>query len=387
MTTNHIPKGPTPYQEKIYTNGSQYFDDLVSDIRKAKKSILIETYIFANDQLGRRVINELNQKAAAGIDIKILVDGAGSPYFSTTLASKTHELIKTKVYHPFPWHFWNWSRSVVKLPFILKMIYLILMIQKRNHRKVYLIDDKIAYLGSYNITKKHLNRDDGGHEWRDTGIKISDGNFREINKAFEACWHHRSIREYLKEAYTHIRKNPKFRLNNTRHRRRILYKNLLKRIKTCRSKVWITNAYFVPDNRVLKKLIEVAKRGIDVKLIIPEKGDTLLPIPWATSLFYKSLLEAGVEIYEYLPNILHAKTIIIDEWSLVGSSNWDYLSLKHNLEIDTNLSCQNSINKISSIFEEDITQCKKLDLTNWKLNRQWYKRIIGRIILYFKYFI
>jgi cardiolipin synthase A/B len=374
-------------QETLFSNGNDYFDALIHDIASAKKSIYIETFIFKNDILGKKLIKEINKKAADGVKIKILVDGAGSPYFLTDSLNLNHKNIQTKIFHPFPWHFWNWSRSVVKLPSLLKCLYLILMIPRRNHRKVCIIDSKTAYLGSFNITKNHLGQNSGGDNWRDTGIRISNTNLSELESAFDSCWHHRTIHEYLKEAFLNIRKDPVIRLNNTRHRRRILYKKLLNKIKLSKQSIWITNAYFIPENRVLKKLKDAAKRGVSVKILIPRKSDTFLPIPWATSLFYKSLLQSKVEIFEYLPSILHAKSIIIDDWILVGSSNLDYLSLKHNLEVDIRITHQKTKEEVINLFKNDLAQSHQLSIQNWKLNHPWYKRFIGRIILYFKYFI
>ena len=376
-----------PIKETIYSNGDDFFHNLLNDMQQAQHTIFIETYIFKADNLGKKILSTIKEKSKQGVTVKLLVDGAGSPLFTTEIESLKSTSIQTKIYHPFPWNFWQWSKSVVKLPIFLKWIYLLLNIPRRNHRKSYIIDSKIAYLGSFNVSADHISRQHGGKGWRDTGIRIENIDLTELISAFESCWHHRSIREYVRETFLRVRKDPPIRLNNTRFRRRLLYRQLLKKIKLAKNNIWITNAYFVPDNRLLKRLKNAALRSVTVKILIPKKSDTLIPIPWATALFYNSLLKSGIKIYEYIPSMLHAKSIIIDNWATIGSSNLDYLSLFNNLEVDVRLSQKKSYDTIQQIFLDDLNHSEELSLKTWKIHHPWYKRIIGRIILYFKYFI
>jgi cardiolipin synthase A/B len=384
---NTPQKNQEAINETLYSNGNDYFNDLIDDIENAKKNISIETYIFKNDSVGKEIVKKLKEKAKEGVTIKILVDGCGSPFFSTYNYKLKQLGIENKVYHPFPWQFWNWSRSVVKMPVLIKWIYLLLMIRKRNHRKVTIIDNKIAYLGSLNISNSHLKKTSGGEGWQDIGVRISNTDLSELVSAFDSCWHHRSIKEYIKKTFIKISKDPIFRLNNTRYRRRMLYKDLLKKIRSAKQRIFITNAYFMPENRLLKSLKDAAARACEVIILIPKKADTLIPIPWATALFYESLLKNNVKIFEYLPSMIHTKSIIIDNWVLVGSSNFDYISLKHNLEVDVRLTHQETKNEAACFFQDSLKKSRQLTLKNWKIHHPWHKRLIGRIILYFKYFI
>ncbi len=374
-------------QETLFADGSEYFNAMLRDIAEARHTILIETFIFSIDLLGNRIIEALIEASYRGVTIKILVDGAGSSSFITQAAYLNQCGIQTKIYHPFPWHIWSWSRSAIKLPIALKTIYLILNMQRRNHRKTCLIDNSIAYIGSFNISQKHLSLTDHGSNWRDTGIRLEAPSFAELTESFELCWYQRSIQEVLRDAFRRVGKNPILRLNNTRHRRRILYKQLLRRIKTAKSCVWITNSYFVPDNRLLKSLILAASHHSDVRILVPRKGDTLLPMPWASACFYESLLKAGVRIYEYLPTVLHAKTIIVDDWVLIGSSNLDYLSLIHNLEIDVRLTKPETINATKIMFLDDLTRAQEISINTLNKHRPLYQRILGRLMLFARYWI
>ena len=389
MTTrNNSSHPPTALDEELFINGSPFFKSLLQDISQAQHSIYFETYIFKNDAIGKKVINHLIEAAQRGVKIKVLVDGCGSPFWGAEFAHTLEKKgIRSKVFHPFPWQLWNWSRSVVRLPFIIKWVYLLFKMSRRNHRKICIIDEKIAYVGSINVTMDHIDKSEGGNNWRDFGLKLQNLDLCDLTEAFHCSWTHRSIKERVKDTFKKIRRDPIIRLNNSWHRRRILYKNLIQRLRLAHQRIWIINAYFVPDNMLLKGLIEAAKEGKDVRILLPQHSDNLLPLPWASATFYESLLKHGVKIYEYLPSVLHAKAIIIDDWFLVGSSNLDHLSLLHNLEVDIRLQSAQSKTKIEEIFKHDLKESQEINLENWKYHRPWYQRLMGKLFLYAKYWM
>jgi cardiolipin synthase len=376
----------TEYRENIFVDGSAFFASLLNDISLAQHSIDMETYIFKGDKLGEDVAEALIAAAKRQVKIRVLVDGAGSPIWGGSMTRRLEKAgIDTRIFHPFPWRIWHWSRSVIRLPLLLKVIYLLLKINSRNHRKVCVIDQKIVYIGSFNISKCHLQLEDGGQGWRDTGVRLENADLADLTMAFQASWNHIPVRERMKVIFRHFNKNPIIRLNNTWQRRRILHKNLLRRITRCKDRIWITNAYFVPDNVLLKTLTEAAQKGIDVRILLPRKSDVFV-MPWASTTFYYNLLKAGVRIFEYLPNILHAKTLILDNWISVGSSNLNHRSLLHDLEVDVNLQLPDSKNQILKQFSRDLTQASEISLKNWHA-RPLYQRLIGRLALYMKYWI
>ncbi len=373
--------------EQIFANGKSHFAALLADIENAQLSIDLETYLFHNDHLGQRVAEALMQAAKRGVIVRVMVDGCGSPYWTTSFARKLERAgAFTKVFHPFPWQLWNWSRSVVRLPLVLKWIYFLLKANFRNHRKVCIIDKQIAYIGSFNISKCHLDRSDGGDGWRDTSVRLSQIDLTELNSAFDCAWEHRTIKERLREIFKHIRMDPAIRLNYSRHRRRILYKNLLRRIGQCTKRIWITNAYFVPDNFLLRRLKDAASRGVDVRILLPRKSDVLM-MPWASCTFYYSLLKTGVRIFEYLPSMLHTKSLILDDWVLIGSSNLNHRSLLHDLEADIRITTPAAKENVIQYFLEDLKQTKEISLESWKGMRPARQRFLGRLVLYIKYWI
>ena len=140
-----------------------------------------------------------------------------------------------------------------------------------------------------------------------------------------------------------------------------------------------------PDDFLLKKLKDAAEKGIDVRILLPQTSDVRL-VNWTAAMFYRSLLKHGVRIFEYLPGVLHAKTLIIDDFVTVGTSNLNHRSLLHDLEVDVNLQQEQAKMLISEQFLNDLTQAREVDITTWQ-KRPLYKRIIGYFMLYTKYWI
>lgn len=381
------PTPTTTLTETLFIDGGAYFDSLIYDIQQAQHSISLETYIFQRDSLGKKIIDALIAAAKKGVLVRVMVDGAGTPWWSTQFARMLEKAgATTKVFHPFPWQLWNWRRSRIKNSFLTNWIYLLFKINSRDHRKVCLIDGHIAYVGSMNVSKCHLSRAMGGDNWRDTGLRITGIDLSDLYHAFDMAWDHQPITERLREAFRQVRRNPTIRSNHTRHRRRILYKNLLRKMSICRHHIWITNAYFVPDNFLLKRLQEAARSGVDVRILLPRKSDVAI-MPWASTAFYFNLLKSGVRIFEYLPGILHAKVLLLDDWALIGSSNLNHRSLLHDLEVDILLSNPTSIQTLEQQFLSDLENSREISLERWHILRPRYQRWLGRMILYIKYLI
>jgi cardiolipin synthase len=373
-------------QQTIFFSGDNYFAALLADIGTASKSIALETYIFNPDSLGEKIALYLIKAAQRGVQIRVLVDGAGTPLWGEQLTLDMEQAgIQTRIFHPFPWRIWHWSRSHVRTPFLLKIIYLWLKINSRNHRKICLIDNEIAYAGSFNITQDHLSKAQGGKGWRDAAVKITHIDIQPLYDAFNAAWDHQPIKERLRKMFRQINTDPIFRVNNTRHRRRLLYKDLLQRMLQCNTRIWMTNAYFVPDNFLLRTIIEKAKSKIDVRILLPKHSDIFF-MTWASSTFYYNLLQAGARIFEYLPSNLHAKMLILDDWMIIGSSNLNHRSLLHDLEADVKIVDPQAQQQIEQQFLNDLKNASEISLDNWQV-RPFYQRYIGKLLLYVKYWI
>lgn len=380
------PTHARSHEETVFTNGNAYFAALIQDITHAKSSIDIEVYNFNNDALGQRIAKALTACTQRNVRVRVLVDGIGTPRWASGLGKILRQAgIENKIFHPTPWNIWEWRGSVVKLPFTLKAIYLLLKVNKRNHRKVCIIDRKKTYIGSLNINHKHLSRHDGGEDWQDMAVRLSRLDLTELCAAFEAAWDHMPLQKKWHQIFRRINTRAIIRLNNTRHRRRVLYKNLLYRIKKAKQRVWITNAYFIPDAFLIRRLREAAQNGVDVRLLVPRHSDVAI-VPLTSKMFYASLLQAGVRIFEYLPSMLHAKTLIIDDWFLLGSSNLNHRSLLHDLEVDVNIQKEETQSMLLDQFQKDLQYSEETFAHTWTRPKP-IQYCLGMCLLFLKYWL
>jgi cardiolipin synthase A/B len=373
--------------EQIFSSGEEHYKALLTDIANAQLNIDFESYIFSNDEAGQEIAQGLTEALDRGVAVRVLVDGFGSPFWASGLARMLEKAgAQTKIYNPFPWQVWNWQRSTRRHRLLSKWLYLSLNINTRNHRKTTIIDKHTAYIGSFNVHKCHLPRKRGGFGWRDTSVRISGSDLTELSSAFEDTWNHQPIHERLRDAFHRFKKNPRFRLNTSRYTRRILFKNLLKRLRLCQEKIWVTSAYFIPNSPLVRRLKEAARRGIDVRLLLPDKSDIFI-IDWAALTYYKSLLKSGVRIFQYKPAVLHAKSLIIDDWMLVGSTNLNSRSLLHDLEVDAEIQTTQAKQDLHDLYIKDLSLSEEITLHNWERKHPLLKRLVGRVIIYFRYFI
>jgi|SRR5579885_631008 cardiolipin synthase len=376
-----MPNISHPYQETILINDS-YLMSLIADISAAKISIDLETYIFEDDTVGRAVTDALCQASAHGVRVRVLVDGIGTPGWGGQLTKQMENAgIQTRVFHPLPWLVSHWHRSTrISSSIIAMFLKIISRLNNRNHRKTCIIDGKIIYIGSANITR-HLSSRSNCDIWRDTNIKITGADITDILYAFDKAWNGISRKRQLNKPHP----NPIFRLNHSWQLRHIHYKLLLDKIARSRNRIWVTNAYFVPDYRLLKKLIRASKNGIDVKILLPQKSDVAIASLAATT-FYSTLMKYGILIYEYLPSMLHAKILIIDDWFSVGSSNLNYRSLRHDLEIDVTIQTDEARQMLERQFLDDLSNSRLIDKNDLR-SHSLFKKILGQLILLFRYWI
>lgn len=373
------------HKEEILIDES-YLQSLLEEINQAKSCIDIEVYIFDDDHVGRIVTDALCDAAKRGVQIRVMVDGIGSIHWGGKMAQQmVLNGIKIKVYHPLPWRISHWSSSTSASKFIFsRIIFLLSKINNRDHRKVCIIDQHIVFVGSANISA-HLLGDQTHKGWRETTVKLVDINTDEIQYAFDKAWGKVSLKRRLYKIFKRKKTDSIFLLNYSWRLRRQYYKELLHRISQCKKQIWITNAYFVPDSFLLKKLIKASGRGIDLKILLPEKSDISL-MPIVKSTFYSILLKNKAQIYEYKPTILHAKTLMIDDWYVIGSSNLNYRSFKHDLEVNVSLQTPPAKEVLTQQFLFDLKQSNQLMLDNIN-NLSLFKKMIVRLILLIRYWI
>jgi len=365
--------------EDIYFSANDYFNDLIYNIENAKQSIYFECYIFYRDRLGLKIINALIKAAQRNIEIRLIIDGYGSLNWNAQqLAELTDAGIFIRIYHPLPWRISLYERTTIKKNFFIKFIYLSSRINKRNHRKLYIIDRKTAWSGSMNISADHIIQKTGNKPWFDCGIKIDGEPIIELVDNFNEIWEKKHL---IIIDNTHL----PFRVNNNILRRKKKNNELANLIESCHDRVWIISAYLAPSQRIINALKAAKINGAEVKLIISHHSDVIF-FPLISTTYYAELLQAGIEIYENNEHIIHAKTILLDDIALVGSSNLNHRSFLHDLEIDILLTKPPSLQTLKVKFNQLIENSNKISILKLK-SLPWYYNVLGKIIWNIRYWL
>lgn len=374
-----------PVKEVIYQQAEPYFDAVLNAIKQAQIKIDVETYIFDCDLVGTQFTQALEQAALRGVMVRLLVDGAGiEAGFSKLARTLRSSGALVHIHRPLPWQFAHWPFALTSIKGIQKFWYLLSYINQRNHRKLVIIDEKIVWLGSINISQKHLSSDHGGNNWRDTAIELQQINTLPVQQAFNASWN-RWRRKDKRQIARDIRPSP-FLFNFTRILRVRNRKKLLRRMHRAHQRIWISSAYFVPDSRLLSALIAASHNGTDVRILLPRQSDIIF-IPWASAYFYEQLLHAGVRIYEYQAGILHTKTLLIDDWATIGSSNFNRRSLLHDLEVDYIVQQAGSRLQLDQDFQADLMQSEEFTPSDLSTKKRWQRALGWMILVLFGYWV
>lgn len=377
---------------QLFHNGDDFFTELISSVRQAQKSITAEFYIFEIDVITEILLTELQLAVLRGCEVQLLVDGVGSLLWVDALSRRCHqEGIHFRVYHPIP----GFLQGVVRLPVALfsKASPFFRRANRRNHRKTVVIDQKIALLGSMNMTRVHFQKVMKEEAWRDTCVKVEGPAIESLVAAFELAWVFARKRALFPNHAAYVRKQIQkisrwelsLRLNANNKIRRHLYKDLCRRIAQSRRQVSIATAYFLPKRAIVRALAKAARRGVDVKVLIPGPTDVPL-VKWAAYQLPLKLQQQGVKIYEYQHRVFHAKYMIIDDWSSVGSLNLNHRSLLHDLEVEAVLTDEVSLKNLRAQYERDLQDSKLLDIEKFAQNsflKNWISWLLFKLRYWF----
>ena len=369
-------------EESVIHNGDQYFDELSLALSKAQRSIHLETYIFNRDQLGQQLLTLLVRAAARGVHVQLLLDGVGSSQWTFRDAEKLRKLgVHIHFFHPLPWQKKN--RNIWRFWSLRRITLELFKLNHRNHRKLCLIDNELLFIGSFNVMEQDLERMSGPLAWRETGVKLKGPQIESFLTLCKDAWCF--SRNYFRRRNSHPHFSYFFGSNGileSKRERNYYYHELLDRIKQVKDHIWITSAYFVPDRRVIRYLKKAAERGVDVRLLFPSKSD-FAGVKFAMEGFYHSLLKANIQVYEYLPSMLHAKILCFDNWVSIGSANLDHRSLFQDLEANAVLTQKKNIKAVHEQFLTDLSVTRKIELSEWK-GRSLIRRGLELFFLLFK---
>ena len=337
-----------------------YFDGLLSDIDNARSEVILETYIFRLDEVGLAFVKSLQNACRRGVKVRLLIDGVGS-YIDTSKLVRLleSECCQIKIFHPLPWDFKVFRNALSAGQHYSALLSNLARINRRNHRKLCIIDQSIAWLGSFNITADHYSRlpDLAGDNWHDTGLRTKGSVVMTFLHNFEQVWQRKGesrrnrTRQFL--AFSSIKGRKQSALE------------LLDHLRSAVERIVITNAYFNPSNKVLKILRQAAQSGVEVKIIVAARSDIFF-FPELSRSYYADLLNAGIRVYEYQYSVLHSKTMLIDDAVVVGSTNLNFRSFLHDLELDALIDDPEIINQMEQRFEQDLQHCTEITLQNWR---------------------
>jgi len=366
-----LDQSPTAFAEltvgahrlALLKDGGETFPAMLAAIAGARRAICFETYIFRSDRTGARFAEALAERARAGVEVSFLYDAWGSSVSSATLSLLHAAGVRTLAFHP--------------LAFIGQRRAFIGRMTRRDHKKTLVVDSEVGFTGGINICDDYGPLDGPG--WRDTHLRIEGPAVGELEGFFLHTWR-RGGGEPVDPAL-HVgptrRVDPAVTvLTSDQHRGRMSIREAYRRaITQARERILLTNAYFLPEIRLLRALIAAARRGVDVRVMVP--GTTDVPaVLYASRSIYELLLDGGVRMFEWKGRVLHAKTAVIDgHWSTVGSSNLDLQSLRHNLEVNAMIDDRGFAGALEAMFTEDLGHCEEIVHERWRRRPLWTRAI------------
>lgn len=355
----------------LLEDGPATYASMLAAIAAARHHVHMETYIFDGDETGRRFADALMRKARSGVKVRLVFDAVGS---MRTPREFFREMVDAGVevfeFNPAG------PAAVLTLGAALN---------RRNHRKITIVDGRIAFLGGINISGVYSSgagrtgrAPEARHEpederpWRDTHVRIEGPVVADFQRSFLKMWGQLSKAPPLadKALFPPLAKQGPHAVRAVEgwvsEGANPLYVTLISAIESAETEVRITTAYFVPHEELLAALKAAVRRGVDVKLLLPGRTDHWLVFHAGRS-YYEELLEAGVQIFERESRLLHSKTAIVDGvWSTVGSTNLDWRSLIHNDEINAVVLGTEFAAALGAIFQRDLANSRAVTLESWR---------------------
>lgn len=345
---------------RLLVNGRATFDAIFDAIERAKEYILLQFFIVNNDRLGGEMQKRLIRKAAEGVKVYFLFDEVGSHALSSSYVNELNAAgVSMK---PFRTTRGRANRFQVNF---------------RNHRKIVVVDGLEAYVGGHNIGDEYLGGDPKLSPWRDTHVKVSGPSVLGIQLSFLEDWY------WASRSVPDLNWVPS--IAEEGGKRVLVFGSgpaddmetcslfFVQAINMARDRVWITSPYFVPDEAVLSALRLAAMRGVDVRIMMPEKIDHLMAYLAAFSFLDETACEC-LEIYRYQDGFLHQKVLLVDdELAAVGTANLDSRSLRLNFEIILVIADADFASEVAAMLEEDFSHCRKADIAEYEQRSLWFR--------------
>ncbi len=337
---------------RLLNNGDAFFPAILEAIRGARQSVNIELYIFTHGRIGEEVTAALCAKAREGVEVRVLVDAFGSRTGGLE-RRMTAAGVKFRRYKP------------VTLPTIVKT-------GDRTHRKIVTVDGRLGFTGGFAVDDRWLGNAGNAREWREVVAEIEGPAVQQLQRAFCENWLYATGEvldgpgQFPEPAVVGVLKAQA--VGSTRTSQLSMAKlHYYLPIQAARERVWIANAYFLPDRDFRRALCAAAQRGVDVRLLLPGRLSHLKTVRYASRKDYRRFLEAGVKVYEYRPTMMHSKMMVVDSlWTSVGSVNFTARSMKAQAEANLAIYDRDFALEAEAIIEEDFRRSDRIELGAWR---------------------
>lgn len=341
--------------------GREVFPAMLASIEEATEVVCLETYIFGVGTLAEQFRDALVRARSRGLQVRVLIDGLGSYSLPGGFWSKLENVGgEVRIFNPFSLH----------------------RLSIRNHRKLLVCDHRVAYVGGFNIAPEYEG-DGVSCGWCDIGLKLEGSLAAQLAASFEEMF---AMAELRQKPFVTLRRSRARRVVSARNEQLLLsgpgrgrspIQRALRRDLARARSVQVIAAYFLPTWRLRRQLAGVARRNGLVQLLLAGKSDVSVSQLAGRSL-YRRFLSAGVRIYEYQPQILHAKLVIIDNAVYVGSANFDLRSLHFNYELMIRFENQNMAAQARELFAARLKDSREISLEEWSRNRTLWERLKQR---------
>lgn len=345
---------------RLLVDGDRFYAAMLESIEAAEQHVLLEMYLFESGRVADRFIAALTGAAARGGRVCLLLDGFGALRLSRK--DRQHLIaggVELAFFNPL-------RRGGVHGNLF------------RNHRKLLVVDDVVAFTGGAGIADEFDPGLNPGRHWHETMLEIRGPVVRDWQTLFRETWSRWSGRPLQLSApprqKTGRGESGRVVVQGRFPGRSEVMRSHISRIRSARQRVWLATAYFVPSWKLRRALRRAAGKGVDVRLLLPGPRTDHPAVRHLARRHYESLLRAGARIYEYQPRFLHAKVMLCDDWVSVGSSNLDRWNYRWNLEANQELTDPAVADQVQELFEADFAHCEQIGYDDWR-RRAWIRRV------------
>ena len=346
----------------VLVNGDEIFPAMLDALRAARSTITFEMYIYWSGSVGKAFADVLSERARSGVKVHVLIDGVGSGKIERAYVDQMEAAgVEVRRYNP-------------------PRFYTLDRLNNRTHRKLVIIDGRIAFTGGVGIADQWLGNAQDPEHWRDTHFRIEGPAVAYMQSAFMDNWMEVTGvvlhgPDYFPALSKTGNKAAQVFWSSPTSGSRSMHLMYLLSLAAAQKSILLSMSYFIPDEVAIQMLVAAVKRGVAVRVILPGPHVDAAVVQRASRARWEPLLRAGVEIYEYQPTMFHCKVMIVDEiWTSVGSTNFDNRSFALNDETNLNVYDRDFAKQQVRLFEEDLKHTRRITLEDWK-NRPWKEKL------------